>query len=785
MHSRHSFRSLHSHSRPHPSQVIDLVVRADASSSSSSSATSDSSSSLSPESEAHRAHHLLVTGLVLGFIGLVIIGIILYWTKKMNLKDRRKYMERLDEPRRGTTPTPTRPISAVAPGTNAKSFESPDKSELDGEDEKYSFTIDSGSGSGGGANLKKSLSVSAKGLLRSASTSSTNLLRSASSSSTNLLRSKSKFNSNSLAAQITPFSLSPTYGLTSSSQISLHHPSSPNGGPSTAEYGIDTGGTNGYGEGPRFVHTPGQNMRVATRLENGVWVFSDPKRRRGNLGQSHANDSSSSLGHGAGTFPGRSRSGSMVVPNTTPSPQNSLGPVPEGSEESSGAGSDPFASPTPTSENGHSGAGNPFADPLAGLPPARPRPPKKTSNGQGGNSRSVYANSLYSLYAGNRSATSIYSISDPYNPNSDTYEPSGVREIDPAEIPRARPRPANTLLQLQRERNSRYGHLGGGVMHSNVPYGYAGTQGGVLAGGIIPGSPGSGAPYNYGYAESDDPHSPLGSSSGGGGGAWTDIGTSEGYTEEPDAFSQGGHSDAHSLQASSIAREARLREEIERYRRGEVGWGSDLGHGGAGGSSVGHGYEHQQGTRPLALPSKAKVNGVDEAHLQEPLSPTAPSVFTNASGITSESQYTTYAFALPSFENEPLGVELPPPAYVYRQKENQRVKDRGGGGLRVETGAQFPTSPISTFASPISPPLATPSLYASSSSTRTPVTSAPVTPKTATSSSSSSYALNSPLPPIPLSPHLKVGLKRTPSKAAVPMSVSEVDLVNGHGWAVR
>ncbi|KAJ3748307.1 hypothetical protein DFH05DRAFT_549936 [Lentinula detonsa] len=39
------------------------------------------------------------------------------------------------------------------------------------------------------------------------------------------------------------------------------------------------------GDGPRFVHTPGSNMRIATRLSNGVWQFSEPVR--GALGQMH------------------------------------------------------------------------------------------------------------------------------------------------------------------------------------------------------------------------------------------------------------------------------------------------------------------------------------------------------------------------------------------------------------------------------------------------------------------------------------------------------------------
>ncbi|KAJ4471417.1 hypothetical protein J3R30DRAFT_3407791 [Lentinula aciculospora] len=39
------------------------------------------------------------------------------------------------------------------------------------------------------------------------------------------------------------------------------------------------------GDGPRFVHTPGANMRIATRLSNGVWQFSEPVR--GALGQIH------------------------------------------------------------------------------------------------------------------------------------------------------------------------------------------------------------------------------------------------------------------------------------------------------------------------------------------------------------------------------------------------------------------------------------------------------------------------------------------------------------------
>ncbi|THU78685.1 hypothetical protein K435DRAFT_876361 [Dendrothele bispora CBS 962.96] len=746
MKSRHSFRSsLFAHSRSRLDHSPDLVARADTSSSSLSTSTSisdSSSSSLSPESEASRAHQLLVTGLVLGFIALIIIGIILLWTKRMNLGSRRKYMERLDDPRRAVTPipaTPATPAQKDFTSSTKRSSPSAFSSSSDPEDEKRE-----------GANLKKSLSVSAKGLLRSASTSSSNLLRSASSSSTNLLRSKSKLNPNTLAAQITPFSLSATYGLTSSSQINLH--SSPNGGLGTGDYAADTGGTNGYGEGPRFVHTPGQNMRIATRLENGVWVFSDPKRRRGGLGTLN-NDSSTSLGTfpgrgggggGSNTAGGRSRSGSLTLtptalgPTTTSS--NSLGLDPEGS--------DPFSSPT--SENSH----NPFADPLAGLPPARPRPPKKSPSGQSGNSvyqRSMYANSLYSLYGGNRSANSIY---DPYNPNSDFYEPSGVREADPAEIPRARPRPANTLLQLQRERNSR--HLPQ-LQHSNIPGSH------VLSGGVIPGSPISGAPYGYGEGSVEDGH-----------GAWTDAGT-EVFSEEPfegDGFSQGGHSDAHSLQTSTIAREARLREEIEKYRRGEAGWGSDAGHGTRlGGGGVG---------------GQVKEDG--KMHEEEPLTPTNASVFTH----TTESQYTAYAFALPSFENEPLGVrgegrtgggiEPPPPAYVSKDRERLRVDTR----TQAYHHDLYSTSPgytSTSMHSPISPSLM---------SSRTPVTAnssttaMPRTPSSALTPTSATL-------PIPLSPHLKVGLKRTPSKARVPMSISEVDLVLKEGrwneeeigWAVR
>lgn len=38
-----------------------------------------------------------------------------------------------------------------------------------------------------------------------------------------------------------------------------------------------------HGTAPRFIHTPGANMRIATRLSNGVWQFSEPQR--GFLGQ--------------------------------------------------------------------------------------------------------------------------------------------------------------------------------------------------------------------------------------------------------------------------------------------------------------------------------------------------------------------------------------------------------------------------------------------------------------------------------------------------------------------
>ncbi|KAK0479395.1 hypothetical protein EDD18DRAFT_1086450, partial [Armillaria luteobubalina] len=31
------------------------------------------------------------------------------------------------------------------------------------------------------------------------------------------------------------------------------------------------------GETPQFVHTPGSNMRIANRREDGVWTFSDPR----------------------------------------------------------------------------------------------------------------------------------------------------------------------------------------------------------------------------------------------------------------------------------------------------------------------------------------------------------------------------------------------------------------------------------------------------------------------------------------------------------------------------
>ncbi|THU86331.1 hypothetical protein K435DRAFT_842916 [Dendrothele bispora CBS 962.96] len=122
--------------------------------------------------------------------------------------------------------------------------------------------------------------------------SSSNLLRcSVSSSSTNLRRSKSKLNFNMLAdipqeVYLTEWNhsllLSATYGSTSSPQINL--PSSPNGGLGTGDYTTDTGGN---GEGPR----------IAARLQGGVWVFSDPKRKRG----SHV--------LGGGVIPGSSRSG--------------------------------------------------------------------------------------------------------------------------------------------------------------------------------------------------------------------------------------------------------------------------------------------------------------------------------------------------------------------------------------------------------------------------------------------------------------------------------------------
>ncbi|THU94794.1 hypothetical protein K435DRAFT_798634 [Dendrothele bispora CBS 962.96] len=70
------------------------------------------------------------------------------------------------------------------------------------------------------------------------------------------------------------------------------------------------------------------------------------------------------------------------------------------------------------------------------------------------------------------------------------------------------------------------------------------------------------------------------------------------------------HSDAHSLQTSTIAREARLREETEKNRTGEAGWGSDVGHNtrlGGGRSGVGG--------------SMAKKDG-RMMHEEEPLTPT-------------------------------------------------------------------------------------------------------------------------------------------------------------------
>ncbi|KAK1223594.1 hypothetical protein PQX77_013523 [Marasmius sp. AFHP31] len=37
--------------------------------------------------------------------------------------------------------------------------------------------------------------------------------------------------------------------------------------------------TNEEGDGPKFVHIPGQNMRIATRTANGGWTFSEPDAR--------------------------------------------------------------------------------------------------------------------------------------------------------------------------------------------------------------------------------------------------------------------------------------------------------------------------------------------------------------------------------------------------------------------------------------------------------------------------------------------------------------------------
>ncbi|THU86162.1 hypothetical protein K435DRAFT_970433 [Dendrothele bispora CBS 962.96] len=74
-----SSRSFYAHSHPCLNQSFDLVTHADTSSSlpTSTSVSDSPSSSLSPESDAKSTHQLLVTGLVLGFIDLIIVGVIL------------------------------------------------------------------------------------------------------------------------------------------------------------------------------------------------------------------------------------------------------------------------------------------------------------------------------------------------------------------------------------------------------------------------------------------------------------------------------------------------------------------------------------------------------------------------------------------------------------------------------------------------------------------------------------------------------------------------------------
>ncbi|KAF5344744.1 hypothetical protein D9758_015293 [Tetrapyrgos nigripes] len=607
---RHSFhfRSFPSrlHSRALVAKAVDILPRDDS--------PSSSSSSTDPNADNGRSHKLLVVGLILGFFGVIIIGVILYWTKRMNLVERRKYMERLDEPRPTTTSpskrrgSPSKMEAERKEGLARNGSTSSTSSQPQTQNQRVPTRQKS---------LGRSLSTSTRHLLRSASTSSTNLLssssnllRSASSSSTNLLRSKTfakAKESNSLAAKITPFSLTDgNYGSHTNlpGQLDDHLREGTGGG--------DPGAIDGYGHGPRFIHTPGENMRIASRLENGVWMFSDPKRTRGGLLGNMGNESQVSLVSG----------GPHVRRHTA----------------------DPFSVPaTPIDTDGNE-RGSPFADPpltssssLPRQPPTAARRPTLQKAYSSNNvldvqqaqrvedvSRSASpSGSIYSLYDygdGGASSSSLAGpngnsnanvsssprapppSSFPRNININTNLPSrpssrssmlsvssythashspsnayahgiqGIHEPLSESIPRSKPRSVSVLLEMQREeRERRSRHLSRGSLGGSSVLGVS------LTGGVIHGTP---------YAYDGDKE------------RW-DGTTEGGWTEEPDEMSDFTHSDIHSYAYSQSAyshsethshtqaqtqqgmemseaerereRERRLREDIERYRRGEGG----------------------------------------------------------------------------------------------------------------------------------------------------------------------------------------------------------------------
>ncbi|KAJ3835424.1 hypothetical protein F5878DRAFT_309581 [Lentinula raphanica] len=162
---------------------------------STSSIFPSSSSSSFADDSGSNSHRLAAAGAVLGVLGIIGIGLIIWWTVKM--KPKVPYEEEA-------------PATPVPPQMHANES--------------------SGSSPGIADALRRSLTLNGGGLGRSKS---------------DLSQSKS------LAAKITPFNPDSTTD----------------------------------GDGPRFVHTPGANMRIATRLSNGVWQFSEPVR--GALGQIH------------------------------------------------------------------------------------------------------------------------------------------------------------------------------------------------------------------------------------------------------------------------------------------------------------------------------------------------------------------------------------------------------------------------------------------------------------------------------------------------------------------